>query len=146
MSPKWVPQMADADEVVARLRARGQAPRYSCIFLNAKGLERAVAHRKFDIRGGLWATASETFSKKNTNRTSRRPTSDLEERIGVFKRPASRSSDVGMMAAFGCNYEGDIDQNKVVDHAGAADRDRGATTARSHRHRARRHHGLGDAR
>jgi len=43
VSPKWVPQMADADEV-ARAFKRRPGTEYSCIFLNAKGLERAAAH------------------------------------------------------------------------------------------------------
>ena len=79
VSPKWVPQMADADEVT-RGFTRRPGTEYSCIFLNAKGLERAVAHGKFDIRGTLWATATDTFSKKNTNKNIEETYVDLDER------------------------------------------------------------------
>jgi hydroxymethylglutaryl-CoA lyase len=113
VSPKWVPQMADADEV-ARAFKRRSGTEYSCIFLNAKGLERAAAHKKFDIRGGLWATATDTFSKKNTNKNIEETYVDLEERIGVFKSFNIPVERIGIMAAFGCNYEGDVDPQRVV--------------------------------
>ncbi len=113
VSPKWVPQMADADEVAARFTRR-PGTEYSCVFLNARGLERAAATGKFDIRGNLYGTVSELFSKKNTNRTIEETYADLEERIGVFKRLNLLVERVGVMAAFGCNYEGDIDPQRVL--------------------------------
>jgi hydroxymethylglutaryl-CoA lyase len=112
VSPKWVPQMADADEV-SRSFTRRPGTEYSCIFLNAKGLERAVAQGKFDIRGSLWATASDTFSKKNTNRNIEETYVDLEDRIAVFKSFNIPVERVGIMAAFGCNFEGDVDPRRV---------------------------------
>ncbi|MDQ8729193.1 hydroxymethylglutaryl-CoA lyase [Bradyrhizobium sp. LHD-71] len=114
VSPKWVPQMADADEVT-RAYKRRPGTEYNCIFLNAKGLERAVAHGKFDMRGTLWATASDTFSKKNTNRSIEETYVDLAERIGLFKSFNIPVERIGVMAAFGCNFEGDIDQQHVVE-------------------------------
>jgi len=113
VSPKWVPQMADADEVTRGFKRR-PGTEYSCIFLNAKGLERAVAHGKFDIRGTLWATASNTFSKKNTNRNIEETYADLDERVGLFKSFKVPVERVGVMAAFGCNFEGDVDQQHVI--------------------------------
>jgi hydroxymethylglutaryl-CoA lyase len=113
VSPKWVPQMADADEVAAGFK-RHPGVEYSCVFLNARGLERAVEAGKFDIKGTLYATASDTFSKKNTNRSIEETYVDLEERIGVFKKFGLPVEGVGVMAAFGCNYEGDIAPAHVV--------------------------------
>lgn len=113
VSPKWVPQMADADEVAAGFKRR-PGTEYSCVFLNAKGLERAAATGKFDIRGNLYGTVSELFSKKNTNRSVEETYVDLEERIGVFKRLGLPVERVGVMAAFGCNYEGDIPHARVL--------------------------------
>lgn len=113
VSPKWVPQMADADEVAAGF-TRKPGTEYSCVFLNARGLERGAATGKFDIRGNLYATVSELFCKKNTNRTIEETYTDLEERIGVFKRLGLPVERVGVMAAFGCNYEGDIDPARVL--------------------------------
>ncbi len=113
VSPKWVPQMADADEVASGF-TRKTGIEYSCVFLNARGLERAAAAGKFDIRGNLYATVSELFSKKNTNRNIEETYADLEERIGVYKRLGLPVERVGVMAAFGCNYEGDIDPRRVL--------------------------------
>jgi hydroxymethylglutaryl-CoA lyase len=113
VSPKAVPQMADADEVAAGFKRRS-GTEYSCVFLNAKGLERAAATGKFDIRGNLYATASETFCKRNTNRTIDETYAELEERIEVFKRLNLPVERVGIMAAFGCNYEGDVDPQHVL--------------------------------
>lgn len=113
VSPKWVPQMADADEVAAGFKRR-PGTEYSCVFLNAKGLERAAATGKFDIRGNLYGTVSELFSKKNTNRSVEETYVDLEERLGVFKRLGLPVERVGVMAAFGCNYEGDIAPQRVM--------------------------------
>ena len=117
VSPKWVPQMADADEVT-RGFTRRPGTEYSCIFLNAKGLERAVAHGKFDIRGTLWATATDTFSKKNTNKNIEETYVDLDERARLFTSFNIPVERVGIMAAFGCNYEGDVDPQRVVTMVG----------------------------
>ncbi|KAB2851564.1 MAG: hydroxymethylglutaryl-CoA lyase [Hyphomicrobiaceae bacterium] len=113
VSPKWVPQMADAEEVARGFRRR-PGTEYSCVVLNAKGLERAVATGKFDIRGMVYAAASELFSKKNMNRSIEESYVELETRVGVFKELRLPLEQIGIMAAFGCNYEGDIDPNHVV--------------------------------
>jgi len=113
VSPKWVPQMADADEV-ARGFQRHPGVEYSAIFLNTQGLERAVATQKFDVRGTLWATASETFSKRNTNKGIEETYCDLEARLKAFQALGLPVDGVGAMAAFGCNFEGDVDPDKVV--------------------------------
>ena len=144
VSPKWVPQMADADDV-ARAFKRRPGTEYSCIFLNAKGLERAVAHGKFDIRGTLWATASNTFSKKNTNKNIEETYVDLEERVGLFTSFNIPVERVGVMAAFGCNFEGDVDQQHVISMVARLIDIAQRQDANITEHRARRHDGLGDA-
>ena len=113
VSPKWVPQMADAEEVAAGFRRR-PGTEYGCVVLNSRGLERAVATGKFDIRGMVYAAASELFSKKNMNRSIEESYAELVDRIAAFKRLGVPLEQVGIMAAFGCNYEGDVDPNRVV--------------------------------
>ena len=71
VSPKWVPQMADA-ELIAEGFKRNPGTEYQCIYLNSKGIERAQATGKFDLEGVLSIIASETFSRKNTNGPSKR--------------------------------------------------------------------------
>ncbi len=113
VSPKWVPQMADAEQVVAGIR-RAEGTRYTAIYLNTQGLQRAVMTGKLDVEGSLSITASEAFSKKNTNRTIAETLAETEKRIEGFQRFGIRPHEVSVMAAFGCNYEGDISPDHVV--------------------------------
>jgi hydroxymethylglutaryl-CoA lyase len=69
VSPKWVPQMADADQMVAGIkRAPGVA--YEAIWLNEAGLERAARHRdSLALRPMFSVAGTDTFMRKNTNRS-----------------------------------------------------------------------------
>ena len=112
--PKNVPGMADADEVVQGF-TRAPGVSYTGLWLNDKGLTRALASGKLDVKGGLSFTASEKFLLRNQKRT-------LKENIEAqhlivkmyqeFKVPVERAS---MMAAFGCNFEGDIPIPHILD-------------------------------
>ena len=64
VSPKWVPQMADATEVMARI-SRAPGVRYSVLTPNAKGLEGALAAGADEV--AIFAAASEAFSRRNLN-------------------------------------------------------------------------------
>src|SRR5882762_2890751 len=64
VSPKWVPQMADAAEVFAGITRR-PGTRYTALVPNLAGLDRAVAAGVTEI--AVFAAASETFSRKNIN-------------------------------------------------------------------------------
>src|SRR3974390_199332 len=69
VNPKLVPGMADAEAVVAgRPRAPGVA--YLGLWLNERGLERALAAGRLDIEGRLSFSASEPFLKRNQNRSA----------------------------------------------------------------------------
>ncbi|MGH7391278.1 MAG: hydroxymethylglutaryl-CoA lyase [Candidatus Rokuibacteriota bacterium] len=114
VSPKWVPQMADAEQMVAGIqRAPGVA--YEAIWLNEVGLERAARLRdSLALRPMFSVAGSDTFMRKNTNRS-------VDERLEELPGWAERYQalgldwlDVGVMAAFGCNYEGDVDPRHVV--------------------------------
>jgi hydroxymethylglutaryl-CoA lyase len=109
-----VPGWADAEAVV-----EGFAPRpgvhYTGLFFNANGLERALAFRdKLTIEGSISLTASAAFTRKNLNRT---PAENIEAmtRHSVLQQskgvPVTR---IGVMAAFGCNYQGDITPAQVI--------------------------------
>ena len=113
VSPKWVPQMADAEEVVAGFK-RHPGTEYTCVYLNTQGLQRAVMTNKLDVHGSLSITASEAFSRKNTNRSIEETLLETEKRIEGFQRFNVRAKEVSVMAAFGCNYQGDIDPDHVV--------------------------------
>ncbi|MFM9991542.1 MAG: hydroxymethylglutaryl-CoA lyase [Burkholderiaceae bacterium] len=113
VSPKWVPQMADAEDVVNGFK-RHEGTLYTCVYLNTQGLQRAVMTKKLDVEGSLSVTASEAFSLKNTNRTIDQTFEETEKRIDSFQRFDVKASEVSVMAAFGCNYQGDIAPDHVV--------------------------------
>ncbi len=112
--PELVPQMADADEVVKQLR-RKSGVSYSAVYLNAKGFQRARATGKLDLRATLSLSASESFSKRNTNRTVEQAIQDMPERVGMIQDAGINTVNLGVSAAFGCNFEGDVPQERVVE-------------------------------
>jgi hydroxymethylglutaryl-CoA lyase len=113
VNPKWVPQMADAEQVVAGFK-RAPGTKYTSVYLNTQGMNRAVATKKLDVEGSLSVTASETFSKKNTNRSIEETFAETEKRVAAFREVGVPATEVSVMAAFGCNYEGDIDPKHVI--------------------------------
>jgi len=114
VSPKWVPQMADAEQMVAGIkRAPGVA--YEAIWLNEAGLERAARLRDaLTLRPMFGVAGSDTFMRKNTNRTVDERLDELPGWAERYQRLGMDWLDVGVMAAFGCNYEGDVDPRRVV--------------------------------
>ena len=114
VSPKWVPQMSDAEQMVDGIK-RGPGVAYEAIWLNVAGLERAAQFRdRLQLRPMFSVAGTDTFMRKNTNRS-------VDERIDELPSWAERYQalgmdwlDVGVMAAFGCNYEGDVEPRHVV--------------------------------
>ncbi|WP_255592505.1 hydroxymethylglutaryl-CoA lyase [Bordetella sp. BOR01] len=113
VNPKWVPQMADAEAVVAGLTPRAGTS-YTGVYLNTQGVVRALKTGKLLVEGSLSVTASETFSKRNTNRTIEDTYAETEKRIEAFKDLGVAAREISVMAAFGCNYEGSIDPDHVI--------------------------------
>jgi hydroxymethylglutaryl-CoA lyase len=111
VSPKWVPAMADAEEVLHGIR-RVPGVRYSGIFLNVQGLKRALA-TDCAIEGSLSVSASETFSKRNT--TTDESLAELPAFIETYQAAGIPVERVLISAAFGCNFEGYIPLERVLD-------------------------------
>lgn len=113
VNPRSVPGMADADAVVAGFK-RHPGVRYTGLWLNEKGLQRALATGRLDIKGSLSLTASEAFLKRNQNRTA---ADDLIAERGIAQMyrdhdiPVER---ISIRAAFGCNFEGDVTPERVL--------------------------------
>ena len=111
VSPKWVPQLADADEVFRRIR-RAPGVLYSALVPNEKGLERALAAKVDKI--AVFTAASETFNRKNIN-------ASIEESIRKFgpvlaqARSARIPSRGYVSTAFWCPYEGRVQPSKTVE-------------------------------
>ena len=114
VSPKWVPQMADAEQMVAGIkRAPGVA--YEAIWLNEAGLERAAKHRdSLALRPMFSVAGTDTFMRKNTNRGVDERLEELPGWAERYQKLGLDWLDVGVMAAFGCNYEGDVEPKHVV--------------------------------
>jgi hydroxymethylglutaryl-CoA lyase len=128
VSPKWVPQMADAAEVMAGI-ARRPGVRYSVLTPNLKGLEAALAGRPDEIV--VFGAASEAFSRRNIN-------CSIEESIERFRPVVQLALAQGIKVraavscAVGCPYQGDVSADEVervvvgmkalgVQHCGIAD-------------------------
>jgi hydroxymethylglutaryl-CoA lyase len=128
VSPKWVPQMADAAEVMARIR-RGPGVVYSVLTPNMKGFEGALAARADEIV--VFGAASEAFSQKNIN-------CSIAESIERFRPVAEAARAHGIRVrgaiscAMGCPYQGEVKPEAVgyvaklmkdigVQHCGVAD-------------------------
>ncbi len=113
VNPKAVPQMADTNEVFAGLNKK-PGTRYRALWLNPKGLERALANGRVDMDGKLTLTVSETFVKRNTNRSIEDTFEQMPEWIRTYRDAGIEADSLGVMAAFGCNFEGYIPEEKVV--------------------------------
>ena len=110
VSPRWVPQMADAAEVFAGINRRAGV-RYSALVPNLAGLERAHAAGVADI--AVFAAASESFSRKNVNQT-------IEASLATYREVCARAAVLGMRVrayvstAFGCPFEGAVPPERVA--------------------------------
>ena len=114
VNPKRVPGWADADRVVDGIHPR-PGVRYTALWLNEKGVERAVAHKdRLSLRGTISMCASEPFSKRNQNRDLAENARVQHAQIAIFKANGIPVESVSMMAAFGCNFAGDIPVETVT--------------------------------
>jgi hydroxymethylglutaryl-CoA lyase len=115
VSPRWVPQMADAAEVMARI-ARRPGVRYPVLTPNLKGFEAALAARADEV--AVFVAATESFSQRNINCSI---AESLERARPVFD--AARASGVRVRGyvscVLGCPYEGDVDPRRVAEVADA---------------------------
>ena len=108
VSPKVVPGWADADAVVAGFRAR-QGVHYSALWFNAKGLQRALSARsKLTVAGSISLTASDAFTRKNLHRSRAENLEAMRELTRAHLEVGVPVTRIGIMAAFGCNYQGDV--------------------------------------
>jgi hydroxymethylglutaryl-CoA lyase len=113
VSPKWVPQMADATEVCAGITRR-PGTRYTALVPNLAGLERARAAGVTEI--AIFAASTETFSRKNINQ-------GIDESLATYKQVCEGAIAAGLRVrgylstAFGCPFEGHVDPARVADVA-----------------------------
>lgn len=112
--PDWVPQLADAGELLAAL-PRAAGVRYPVLVPNERGLDRALAAGVTEI--AVFASATETFARRNLNRT-------VDESIAMFAPVIARARAGGLAVrgyvsmCLGDPWEGDVPIEQVVSVAG----------------------------
>jgi hydroxymethylglutaryl-CoA lyase len=108
--PKWVPQLADAAELLDLLERR-EGVDYPVLVPNDRGLDRALEAGVDHI--AVFASATETFANKNLNRS-------LDEQFGMFSPVVKRARDAGLRVrayvsmAFGDPWEGAVEPAQVA--------------------------------
>ncbi|NNF51105.1 MAG: hydroxymethylglutaryl-CoA lyase [Gammaproteobacteria bacterium] len=114
VSPKWIPQLADAEEVMRGLRRR-RGVTYPVLVPNEKGMRRALAAGADEV--AVFTAASETFNRKNIN-------ASVDESLDRFQPIAELAQEHGLRmrgyvsCVMGCPYEGAVEISKVADVAG----------------------------
>jgi hydroxymethylglutaryl-CoA lyase len=110
VSPKWIPQMADAADILAQLSARSDT-QYIVLTPNLKGFDRALECNAKEV--AVFAAASESFSQKNTN-------CSIDESLKRFEPLMQKALDNGIKVRgytsciLGCPFEGDVPVSEVV--------------------------------
>ena len=110
VNPKRVPQMADAEQVMAKI-TRPAGVSFAGLALNAKGAERAIEAGVDEVR--YVVVASETFNQRNQG-------ASIDETLAGFSDIADKVSNAGLKlsatvaAAFGCPFEGNVEAAQVA--------------------------------
>lgn len=110
VSRKWLPQMADAESVMAGITRRPGVV-YSVLVPNAKGAERAIATHPDEMT--VFVSASETHNRHNVNRSIAESLNGFRDVWTVAERVGIPVSAV-IVTAFGCPYEGTVPAERVV--------------------------------
>ena len=111
VDPRWIPQLADADEVMRGIE-RLVGVRYPVLVPNLRGMERALDAGAREV--AVFTAASETFNKHNINATI---AESIERFVPVVALASERNVRVRgyFSTAFGCPYEGAIAPKSVLD-------------------------------
>lgn len=112
VNPKAVPQMADAEAVCAALPQRDDVT-YIGLVMNARGAGRALETGRIDQLGAV-AVATDTFAMANQGQTSDGSV-EAAKSIVAMARDAGKTGQVTIGAAFGCPFEGEVSEQRVVD-------------------------------
>lgn len=115
VSPKWIPQLADADELVEALlvdeRVHGHDVVFSALCPNPRGLERAKKVGMKEI--AVFLSASETHNRKNVNKS-------IDATLHAFEETIAPALEAGMRVrgyvstVWGCPYEGEVDPARAL--------------------------------
>jgi isopropylmalate/homocitrate/citramalate synthase len=114
VNPRLVPGWADAEAVVGGMKTKDDVE-YSGLWFNESGLRRALVFKdKLSIAGAISLSASEAFTRKNLNRSYEENLAAMRKQTAVHLENGVKVTRIGVMASFGCNYQGDIAPKQVV--------------------------------
>jgi hydroxymethylglutaryl-CoA lyase len=113
VNPKAVPGMADAEDVVKGITMQ-PGVRYSALWLNDRGFERALATGRLSLDGHIALSASPTFLARNQNRSAAEQNAAQHSAVELYQKHGVPVDSAFIMAAFGCNFEGDVPVERVV--------------------------------
>jgi isopropylmalate/homocitrate/citramalate synthase len=114
VNTRLVPGWADAEAVAAGFRPK-PGEDYTALWFNETGLNRALAFRdRLTMSGSISLAASNAFSLKNLNRGHAENLAAMRKQTAAHQQHGIAVTRVGVMAAFGCNYQGDIAPAQVV--------------------------------
>jgi isopropylmalate/homocitrate/citramalate synthase len=115
VNSKHVPGWADAEAVIEGFTAR-EGVEYSALWFNESGLHRALALKgKLTLAGFISLSASEAFAIRNLNRDRAGQIEAMRKYVRVHREAGVPIAKIIVMAAFGCNFAGDISPAKVVE-------------------------------
>lgn len=108
-----VPQMADAEELIARL-PDAVGVEYTALYLNTKGFIRAEATKRLSNKGWLYTSPSESFLRANNNSSATQSLGSVREWSECFQGAGKTIWGLMVSTAFGCEFEGNISSAKVT--------------------------------
>ena len=114
VNTRLVPGWADAEAVVGGFRPK-PGVHYTSLWFNESGMNRALAFRdRLTMYGSISLAASNAFSIKNLNRGHAENLEAMRKQTAAHLKAGIPVTRIGVMAAFGCNYQGDITPDQVV--------------------------------
>jgi isopropylmalate/homocitrate/citramalate synthase len=114
VNPKHVPGWADAEAVIEGFTPR-ESVEYSALWFNESGLRRALAFGdKLTLAGFISLSASEPFAIRNLNRDRAGQVQAMRKYVRLHREAGVPIAKIIVMAAFGCNFAGDVSPAEVV--------------------------------
>jgi len=113
VSPRWVPQMADSNKVLERIKKK-PGIKYPVLTPNLKGFQDAIKNKADTVC--VFVTASENFSIKNTNCTVKEALKRVEEIVNEAKKYKLKVRGY-ISCVLGCPYEGKVSYKKTANIA-----------------------------
>jgi hydroxymethylglutaryl-CoA lyase len=113
--PDVIPQLSDAEEVLAAVQRR-EGVAFSVLIPNERGLERALAMRDRFDEVSVFLSASETHNQRNVNRSVEESLDGLERTLEGAREAGLRCEGV-IATSFGCPYEGEVPAERVFEIA-----------------------------